>query len=143
MFLARMLWSRRITAMSRRILFILALAILPFSVFSSNSGAQDRPLRTVDAETVPAGTLRSEIGFDFLQDVGVPLSGLRGDETSVGVLDLRMGVGRIVEVEVEGAMQNFLDVKSRGTSFVPNLWLTGVNSRHETGVLPLAQKFVR
>jgi len=126
--------------MARRNLFILALAILPLSVFCSHTGAQDRPLRTVEAETVPAGTLRSEIGFDFLQDVGFPLSGLRGDETSVGILDLRMGVGKIVEVEVEGAMQNFLDVKSRGTSFVPNLSLTGVNSTHDTGDFTLATK---
>ena len=126
--------------MARRTLFILTLGLLPFLVFSSNTGAQDRPLRTVDAETVPAGTLRSEIGFDFLQDVGFPLSGLRGDETSVGIVDLRMGVGKIVEVEVEGAMQNFLDVKSRGTSFVPNLSLTGVNSTHDTGDFTLATK---
>jgi len=102
--------------------------------------AQDRPLRTVDTETIPAGTLRTEIGFDFLQDTGFPLSGLRGDETSVGVLDLRMGVGKIVEVEVEGALQNFLDVKSQGTSFVPNLSLTGVNSTHDTGDFTLATK---
>jgi hypothetical protein len=126
--------------MARRNLFLLALALLPFSVFSLNTCAQDRPLRTVDAETVPAGTLRSEIGFDFLQDVGFPLSGLRGDETSVAVVDLRMGVGKIVEVEVEGAIQNFLDVKSRGTSFVPNLSLTGLNSTHDTGDFTLATK---
>src|SRR5215475_13050145 len=104
------------------------------------ASAQDRPLRTADAETVPAGTLRSEIGFDFLQDVGFPLSGLRGDETSVGVVDLRMGVGKIAEIEVEGAIQNFLDVKSQGTSFVPNLTLTGVNSTHDTGDFTLATK---
>lgn len=102
--------------------------------------AQDRPLRTADAETVPAGTLRTEIGFDFLQDVGFPLSGLRGDLTSVGVVDLRMGVGKIAEIEVEGAIQNFLDVKSQGTSFVPNLSLTGVNSTHDTGDFTLATK---
>jgi hypothetical protein len=94
----------------------------------------------VDTETIPAGTLRTEIGFDFLQDTGFPLSGLRGDETSVGVVDLRMGVGKIVEVEVEGALQNFLDVKSQGTSFVPNLSLTGVNSTHDTGDFTLATK---
>lgn len=126
--------------MARRNIFLLALALLPFSVFSLNACAQDRPLRTVDAETVPAGTLRSEIGFDFLQDVAFPLSGLRGDETSVAVVDLRMGVGKIVEVEVEGAIQNFLDVKSRGTSFVPNLSLTGLNSTHDTGDFTLATK---
>jgi hypothetical protein len=113
---------------------IFVLAIVPFAY------AQDRPLQTVDTETVPAGTLRTEIGFDFLQDVGFPLSGLRGDETSVGVVDLRMGVGRIAEIEVEGSIQNFLDVKSQGTSFVPNLSLTGVNSTHDTGDFKLATK---
>jgi len=102
--------------------------------------AQNRPLRTSDAETVPAGTVRTEVGFDFLQDVGFPLSGLRGDETSVGVMDLRMGVGKIAEIEVEGSLQNFLDVKSRGTSFVPNLHLTGTNSTHDTGDFTVATK---
>ena len=114
----------------------LLLAIL----FATSACAQDRPLRTTDAETVPAGTLRSEIGFDFLQDVGFPLSGLRGDLTSVGVVDLRMGVGKVAEIEVEGAIQNFLDVKSQGTSFVPNLSLTGINSTHDTGDFTLATK---
>jgi len=89
---------------------------------------------------VPSGTLRAEIGFDFLQDVGFPLSGLRGDETSVGVVDLRMGVGKIAEIEVAGSVQNFLDVKSQGVSFVPNLKLTGVNSTHDTGDFSLATK---
>lgn len=108
--------------------------------FGSGVRAQNRPLRTSDAETVPAGTVRTEVGFDFLQDVGFPLSGLRGDETSIGVMDLRMGVGKIAEIEVEGSLQNFLDVKSRGTSFVPNLKLTGTNSTHDTGDFTLATK---
>jgi hypothetical protein len=104
------------------------------------AGAQDRPLRTTDTETVPAGMLRTQIGFDFLQDVGFPLSGLRGDETSAGVVDVRLGVGKIAEIEVAGALQNFLDVKSRGASFVPNLELTGVSSTHDTGDFTLATK---
>src|SRR5262245_61964810 len=102
--------------------------------------AQDRPLRTVDAETVPAGTVRVEVGFDFLQDVGFALSGLRGDETSVGVMDGRLGVGKIAEIEVAGSLQSFLDVRSQGTSFVPNLQLTGTNSTHDVGDYTLASK---
>ncbi len=102
--------------------------------------AQDRPLRTVDAETAPAGTARAEVGFDFLQDVGFPLSGLRGDETSVGLMDVRLGIGKIAEIEVAGSLQNFLDVKSRGTSFVPNLELTGANTTHDSGDYRLATK---
>ncbi len=91
-------------------------------------------------ETVPAGAVRAEVGFDFLQDVGFPLSGLRGDETSLGVLSLRMGISKIAEIEIEGAVQNFLDVKSQGASFVPNLELTGVNSTHDTGDFALSTK---
>jgi len=117
------------------------LLVLPFLCFACSAAvAQDRPFRTTDVQTVPAGDVRAEIGFDFLQDVGFPLSGLRGDETSVGVLNLRMGISKIAEIEVEGAVQNFLDVKSEGASFVPNLKLTGVNTTHDTGDFALSTK---
>jgi hypothetical protein len=75
-----------------------------------------------------------------LQDVTFPLSGLNGDETSAGIVNLRMGISKIAEIEVQGAIQNFLDVKSQGTSFVPNLQLTGPNSTHDTGDFTLATK---
>jgi hypothetical protein len=115
--------------------------IASFAFLSAASAfAQDRPLRTTDVETVPAGALRAEVGFDFLQDVGFPLSGLRGDLTSVGVISMRMGISKIAEIELEGAVQNFLDVKSQGASFVPNLELTGVNSTHDTGDFTLSTK---
>lgn len=124
-----------IANMSTTLLALAAACLLPTIAL-----AQDRPLRTTDVETVPAGELRAEVGFDFLQDVAFPLSGLRGDETSVGVLNLRMGISKIAEIEVEGAIQNFLDVKSQGASFVPNLQLTGVNSTHDTGDFALSTK---
>lgn len=101
--------------------------------------AQNRPLRTADAEIVPPGTLRAQVGFDFLQDVTFPLSGLSGDLTAVGVVDLRLGVGKMVEVELQGAVQNFLDVKKRGASFV-TLDLTGPSSTHDYGDFSLATK---
>jgi len=116
------------------------LALAAVCLFAAAGAAQDRPLRTTDAETVPAGDVRAEIGFDFLQDVAFPLSGLRGDETSVGVISVRMGISKIAEVEVEGAIQNFLDVKAQGASFVPNLKLTSVNSTHDTGDFALSTK---
>ncbi len=123
-----------------RVMRKLFLALIIGPLCGISAFAQDRPLRTTDVETVPAGDLRSQIGFDFLQDVGFPLSGLRGDETSVGVLSLRMGISKIAEVEVEGAIQNFLDVKSQGASFVPNFQLTGANSTHDTGDFALSTK---
>ena len=82
------------------LLALIFLAASAGAAIAPAVAAQDRPLRTVDAETVPAGTVRTEVGFDFLQDVGFPLSGLRGDETSVGIEDIRMGVGKIAEIEI-------------------------------------------
>ena len=122
--------------MLRRLGLLLALALTAANVVT----AQDRPLRTTDTATVPPGTLRVEVGFDFLQDVDFPLSGLSGDLTSVGVLNLRMGVGKMVEVQLEGAIQSFLDIKQRGASFVPVLQLSGTNSTHDTGDFALSTK---
>lgn len=101
--------------------------------------AQNRPLRTVDAETLPAGTMRVQAGFDFLQDVDFPLSGLSGDLTSVGVVQIRMGVGKIAEVQLEGAVHHFLDVKKQVGAFVTPV-LTGPNSTHDVGDFSIATK---
>ena len=101
--------------------------------------AQNRPLRTPDAETVPAGTMRVQAGFDFLQDVDFPLSGLSGDLTSVGVVQIRMGVGKITELQLEGAVHHFLDVKRQVGAFVTPV-LTGPNSTHDVGDFSLATK---
>ena len=121
----------------RRAVFVL---ILIFATCCLCATAQDLPLRTTDADTIPAGTLRTQIGFDFLQDVTFPLSGLGGDETSVGVVNVRMGISKIAEIQIQGAIQNFLDVKAQGTTFVPNLELTGTNSTHDVGDFSLATK---
>ena len=121
-------------------IFLCFLCLVCFlCVFLSDLNAQNRPLRTADAEVVPPGTLRAQVGFDFLQDQSFPLSGLSGDLTSVGVVDLRMGVGKMVEVELQGAVQNFLDIKKQGASFVP-LSLTGPNSTHDVGDFSLSTK---
>ncbi len=113
-------------------LFIVLFICLPLA-------AQNRPLRTVDAETVPAGTMRVQVGFDFLQDVDFPLSGLSGDMTSVAVVHIRMGVGKIAEVQLEGAVHHFLDVKKQVGAFVTPV-LTGPSSTHDVGDFSIATK---
>ncbi len=94
--------------------------------------AQDRPLQTSDAEIVAPGTMRAEVGFDFLQDVTFPLSGLRGDMTNVSAIDVRTGIGKIVEIQVQGMIQEFLSIKQQGASFV-TLDLPTSNSTHDIG----------
>ncbi len=102
--------------------------------------AQQRPLRTVNADIVPRGTLRAQVGFDFLQDVDFPLSGLSGDLTSVAVINLRLGVGRIVEVQVEGTAHHFLDVRQQQTNPPVTPVLTGPGSTHGVGDFSLFTK---
>jgi hypothetical protein len=115
-------------------------ALLTFLALCGGISAQERPLRTVDVDTVPAGTLRAQVGFDFLQDIDFPLSGLNGDLTTIGNVNIRMGIGKIAEIQIEGAIQNFLDIKSRGASFVPVLQLSGANSTHDIGDFALSTK---
>jgi hypothetical protein len=103
------------------------------------AAAQDRPLLSPDADIVPPGTLRVEAGFDFLQDVSYPLSGLSGDQTNLGVLDLRLGLGKIVEGELTGTVQSFLQIDSQGTSYV-GLALPSANSTHDVGDFSLLTK---
>ena len=104
------------------------------------AAAQDRPLQTPDAEVVPQGTARIETGFDFLQDISYPLSGLSGDLTNVADIDVRLGVGSTVEVELSGVAQQFLDIKAQGASFVPTLSLTGPDSTRDNGDFSFSSK---
>ncbi len=101
--------------------------------------AQNRPLRTADAEILAPGTMRVQVGFDFLQNVDFPLSGLSGDLTSAGVVGVRFGVGKMIEVQLEGTVQHFLDIKKQGASFVP-LELSGTRSTNDTGDFSLVTK---
>jgi hypothetical protein len=114
---------------SRWVVFA-ALAIA--ALCAAPTRAQDLPLQTADAEIIAPGTIRAQAGFDFLQDTTFPLSGLSGDLTNVGDINLRMGLGRIVEVQIQGMMQEFLSIKSQGASFVP-LSLPSANSTNDIG----------
>jgi len=118
----------------------LIAAVLFCALGAARAAAQDRPLQTATVDVVPAGTVRAQVGFDFLQGIEYPLSGLGGDLSSVGDVDLRLGIGGVAEVELAGAVQQFLDVKTQGVSFVP-LQLTGSNSTHDTGDYTIAAKF--
>jgi Putative MetA-pathway of phenol degradation len=94
--------------------------------------AQDRPLQTADAEVVAPGAMRAEVGFDFLQDVTFPLSGLSGDLTNISAVNVRTGIGKIVEIQVQGMIQEYLSIKQQGASFV-TLDLPNSNSTHDIG----------
>ena len=90
--------------------FVFAILLLS-SLFVLANG-QQRPLITEDVDIVPQGSIRVGVGVDFLQNAKFPLSGLRGDLTRVGVIEVNAGFAPNVQIELEGTVQNFLSINS-------------------------------
>lgn len=100
---------------------IILVACMPLSLW-----AQQRPLQTQDVDLIAPGHVLFEFGVDFLQNQRFPVSGLRGDLTSVGVIGINIGLGETAEFEISGTTYNFLSVTSQTPSFVtPHLSLDG------------------
>lgn len=128
-----------------RILFTILLALVAYS----NVVAQQRPLLTDDVDITPPGSLSIGVGVDFFQNAKFPLSGINGDLTRVGDIRVRTGFSPNVELQIEGTLQNYVAINSRGLSPIP-LNVTGnstndfddftvsakVKLRNETRLLP-------
>jgi hypothetical protein len=115
-------------------------AALLFAVACWSQGAaQQRPLITEDVDIIPQGTVRLELGIDFLQNAKFPASGITGDQTRVGVVGVNVGLAPNVEFQIEGVIQNFVSVNSVSPSpAIPRAFAS--NSTHDTGDFRLATK---
>lgn len=82
-------------------------------LWAGPAAAQSRPLVTEDAETVPAGNVLLEAGFDFERGRTYPLSGLTGNLSRIGTLGISLGVSSIAEVQIDGGFRNRLSIMSR------------------------------
>jgi hypothetical protein len=120
----------------RRVCGALALAVL----CACAARAQQRPLITEDVDVLEPGSLRVQVGIDFMQDAKFPTSGLTGDLTRVGVIGVHVGLSPNVEFSVEGVAQNFLSINTRGASAVPLGIPAGENSTNDTGDFRLSTK---
>src|SRR6266513_2740585 len=94
-------------------------AICFVSSLAISARAQQRPLITEDVDIIPPGSLRLEVGVDFMQRAHFPVSGLSGDLTRAGVIGVNIGLAPNVEFQIEGVAQNFLSINSRGPSAIP------------------------
>lgn len=120
----------------RRLLPLFLLLALPLA-----ASAQQRPLLTEEAETVRPGVALLQLSFEFLQDARFPLSGLEGDLTRVGVVDVRFGVSRAAEIQIQGTIRNFLAVSEQRTAFVTPVLSRSGSSTSDFGDFTLAAKF--
>jgi hypothetical protein len=120
--------------MKRLFLFLSLIFCLSFPAF-----AQQRPLLTEDVDITPEGSFEIGVGVDFLQNAKFPLSGLRGDQTRVGDVRVKVGFSSNVEFQIEGVLQNFLAVNSATAPSPIPLNITG-NSTNDVGDFTISTK---
>mgnify|MGYP001175455143 CR=1 FL=1 len=118
----------RILKVMKRLFLFLVLNVA-LAAFASG---QQRPLLTEDVDTTPEGAIRVSAGVDFLQNVKFPLSGLKGDQTSVGDIRIQIGFSKNVEFQIEGTIQNFVAINSVTDPPPIPLDIVG-NSTNDTG----------
>ena len=75
--------------------------------------AQQRPLVTEDPETIGAGLVLIEGGFDYQKEIFYPASGLQGDLLRVPTLGVSFGLSSIAELQIDGGLFNRLKVTER------------------------------
>lgn len=115
--------------------------ILILFCFCFGARAQQRPLITEDVDIIPQGSIRVGVGVDFLQNAKFPLSGLRGDLTRVGVIEINTGFAPNVQIELEGTIQNFLAINSaRNPAPIPLQIAPTANSTNDVGDFTLSAK---
>jgi hypothetical protein len=87
---------------------VTCLLAAPFPAF-----AQQRPLITEDPETVGAGRVLIEAGFDYARGVKFPVSGLEGRLTRVPLVGVSIGISSIAELQLDAGFHNRLTITGR------------------------------
>ena len=104
------------------------------------ASGQQRPLVTEDVDIIKPGVIRVETGFEYLQDIKFPLSGLRGDLTKVADTRLSFGLSPNVEFQMEWTIQSFLSIKRRDPSAVDLRLGANSNDTNDVGDVTLWMK---
>jgi hypothetical protein len=95
--------------MSFRVLGALCLV----SLSAVAASAQQRPLITEDPETIGAGRILLEGGFDAAHDQHYPVSGLEGNLIRVPTIGVSVGLSSIAEFQIDGGFHNRLAITNR------------------------------
>ncbi len=80
---------------------------------AGTASAQQRPLATEDPETIGAGRVLVEAGFDFARAVEYPASGLEGHLRRFPLIGISVGIGEVGEVQIDGGLYNHLSITGR------------------------------
>src|SRR5215203_125467 len=77
--------------------------------------AQQRPLQTEDPETIGSGRALIEAGIDYDRDVYLPVSGLRGNLTTLPSFGVSLGVSSIAEIQFDWGLYQKLKITDQVT----------------------------
>jgi hypothetical protein len=77
------------------------------------AGAQQRPLVTEDPESIGAGRVLVEGGYEYGHDQLFPASGLTGNPTRYATFGLSVGFSSIAEIQVDGGAYERLSIVAR------------------------------
>jgi hypothetical protein len=94
--------------MTRSLALVLGFLCLPLA-----AAAQQRPLVTEDVETIGAGRVLVEAGFDYGRGYEYPASGLEGDLLRLPLIGVSVGVSSIAEIQIDGGFYNRLTITGR------------------------------
>jgi hypothetical protein len=89
------------------------VVVLLASPLAPEARGQQRPLVTEDPETVGAGAILIETGFDYDWDVEFTVSGLTGDLLRFPTIGTSVGVGPFTEIQVDTGLHQRLAITSR------------------------------
>ena len=91
-----------------QIIAIAAVAAVPRALC-----AQQRPLQTEDPETIGAGRVLLEGGFDLARGQHYPVSGLEGTLLRVPTVGVSVGLSSIAELQIDGGLYTRLNINGR------------------------------
>ena len=98
-----------------------ASVVLALLAWTAPAAAQQRPLVTEDPESIGAGLVLVEAGFDYQKDQHFPVSGLTGDLRSVPRFGVSIGVSSIAEVQIDNVSYDMLNITSRADAPLSHL----------------------
>lgn len=105
---------------------VLGLALTIALGAARAASAQTLPTPTQDPEPIGAGKILLGIGESYSRSDVFPVSGLTGNLVQSGLLDVRVGISSIADVELTGGVNNHLSITARDPS-APDASLLMVN----------------
>lgn len=82
-------------------------------LLAAPAAAQQRPLVTQDPEVVGPGVILIEGGITYGRDIYYPLTGLTGNLWQIPTIGVSVGLGSIVEVQLDGGPYDRLSITNR------------------------------